>query len=316
MRFIDAEQVHHALDFPSLIRGLDRLHREDTQEMRDLLLAQPISDGVTNHLLIRAAWQHDKAVGMKLVTIFPGNPTRSLPAVQAIYVLFDGDSGTPLAAVDGTALTFRKTAADSALGAMYLARKDADHLLMVGAGAMAPHLISAHCAARPSIRSVSIWNRSAGKARQLADELELAGVTIEHAAVLEKAVRSADVISCATMAKQPLVLGEWLRPGTHLDLVGAFTPDMREADDECFRVATTFVDSTATTVHDVGEIMIPIANGVIDEEDIVADLYDLCRGRHTGRAGDDQITLFKNGGGGHLDLMTTRFLMERINENH
>lgn len=315
MKFVDAEQVHDTLDYPGLIQGLDRMHRDDTQQMQDMLLAQPVASETTNHLLIRAAWQFDQAVGMKLVTIFPGNPSRALPAVQAIYVLFDGESGSPQAAVDGTALTFWKTAADSALGATYLAREDVESLLMVGAGAMAPHLIAAHCAARPCIRSVFVWNRTADTADELAATIDIAGVSIKSTTSLEDGVRSADVISCATMARQPLIKGEWLRPGTHLDLVGAFTPEMREADDDCFRAATLFVDSRKTTVHEVGEIMAPIANGVIDETDIVADLYDLCRGEHAGRTGNDQITLFKNGGGGHLDLMTTRFLMERINEN-
>ena len=314
MKFVEAEQVHDTLDYPGLIKALDRMHRDDTQQMQDMLLTQPVAAETTNHLLIRAAWQFNQAVGMKLVTIFPGNPSRALPAVQAIYVLFDGEDGAPRAAVDGTELTFWKTAADSALGATYLAREDVESLLMVGAGAMAPHLIAAHCAARPGIRSVSVWNRTAHKADELAAGIEIAGVSINSTPSLEDAVRSADVISCATMARHPLIKGEWLRPGTHLDLVGAFTPDMREADDDCFRTATAFVDSRKTTVHEVGEIMAPIANGVIDETDIVADLYDLCRGEHVGRTENDQITLFKNGGGGHLDLMTTRFLMERINE--
>lgn len=314
MQFLDAGEVHLALDYPALIRGLDALHREDTQQMQDLLLAQPAGDESTNHLLIRAAWQYDRAVGMKLVTIFPSNPSRALPAVQAVYVLFDGVNGAPQAALDGTALTLRKTAADSALGATYLARECVENLLVVGAGAMAPHLVAAHCAARPSIRSVSIWNRSKDKARALADELEVRGVSIRAVSALEEAVRTADVVSCATMARQPLLKGAWLQPGTHVDLVGAFTPDMREADDECFRVATAFVDSRATTIQHVGEIMIPIANGVIGENDIAADLYDLCRGVHPGRTGESEVTLFKNGGGGHLDLMTTRFLLQRINE--
>lgn len=311
MRLINAEQVHAALDYPGLIEGLDRMHREETQQMEDMLLEQPVS-GATNHLLVRAAWQYGQAVGMKLVTIYPGNPAKGLPAVQGIYVLFDGDCGSPQAAVDGTELTFWKTAADSALGATYLARDDASTLLMVGAGAMAPHLITAHCAARPSIRSVSIWNRTADKAEALADDLDIDGVSIRSAPVLEDAVRSADVISCATMARDPLVKGAWLKPGAHVDLVGAFTPDMREADDECFQVATTFVDARETTIGVVGEIMTPMEHGVIDESDIVADLYDLCRGKHEGRTDGNQITIYKNGGGGHLDLMTTRILMERI----
>lgn len=314
MKFVDAQTVHQALDYPALIAGLRELHLDDTHKMDDLLLDQPLNKQQANHLLLRAAWQYDQAIGVKLVTIFPGNPAgeKALPAIQAVYVQFDGTSGEPLAAVDGAALTCRKTAADSALGASYLSRRDAEHLLMVGAGAMAPHLISAHKAARPTVNKVTIWNRSPEKARRLAGKLELEGVSVAHSDNLERAVRSADIISCATLARQPLIHGDWLRPGTHLDLVGAFTPDMREADDACFATCTVFVDSRGTTVHDVGEIMIPISNGIISEEDIVADLYDLCRGNHPGRQDADEITLFKNGGGGHLDLMTSKFLLERI----
>jgi len=314
MKFIDASTVHRALEYSALIAGLKQLHLDDTHKIEDLLLEQPVREHHSNHLLIRAAWQYDQAIGMKMVTVFPGNNTRrkSLPAIQAVYVLFDGVNGEPLAAVDGVALTCRKTAADSALGASYLAPRDAKHLLMVGAGTMAPHLIAAHKAARPTINRVTIWNRTPEKARHLAETLELDGLSVECAAELEQAVRSADIVSCATMSRQPLIYGDWLSPHTHLDLVGAFTADMREADDACFGNCTVFVDSRQTTVLDVGEIMIPIANGVMTAEDIVADLYDLCRNKHPGRRNADEITLFKNGGGGHLDLMTTRFLLDRI----
>lgn len=313
MRFIDAEQIGKALAYPALIAGLDRYHREDTQAMDDVLLAQTVDEESTNHLLIRAAWQYDKAIGTKLVTVFPNNPTQNAsPAVQAIYVVFDGANGTPTAVIEGTVLTYWKTAADSALGTQYLARDDVHYMLMVGAGKLAPHLIAAHCAARPSITHVSIWNRTPEKAKDLAKELKLNEVTIEYAEDLESAARKADLISCATMATQPIIQGSWLSPGTHLDLVGAFTPDMREADDDAVSMATIFVDCRETTIGEVGEISIPIQNGTITERDVVADLYDLCRGKHPGRSDKNEITLYKNGGGGHLDLMTTRFLLEQI----
>ena len=313
MKFISAETVNQTLTYPALVAGLDRYHQEETQAMDDMLLAQPVNEQVTNHLLIRAAWQYDQAIGMKLVTIFPNNPElNTLPAVQAIYVVFDGTTGTPTAALDGAALTYWKTAADSALGARYLARDDAKQMLMVGAGAMAPHLIQAHCTTRPSLTLVNIWNRTPQKAKDLANELCVKGVTIKPTEDLESAARQADLISCATMSKEPLIRGVWLRPGTHLDLVGAFTADMREADDEAARAATVFVDSRKTTIGVVGEISIPIQNGTITESDIVADLYDLCRGGHSGRRDKNEITLYKNGGGGHLDLMTARFLLESL----
>ena len=175
---------------------------------------------------------------------------------------------------------------------------------MVGAGGLAPHLVRAHLAARPSINSVQIWNRSADRrdalVQVLADEIDT--VPVDD---LAQAVATADIVSCATMTTLPLIHGAWLQPGTHLDLVGAFTPDMREADDEAVRCARIFVDSRQTTVGEIGELMIPIAHGVITENDVLADHYQLCHGT-AGRTASDQITLFKNGGGGHLDLMTAR----------
>ena len=281
--------------------------------MEDMLLAQPLKNQISNHLLVRAAWQHNQTLGIKLVTIFPDNPQhRSLPAVQSLYVVFDGSTGNMVAAIDGTALTWWKTAADSALGTQHLARTDATHMLMVGAGAMAPHLISAHCTARPSIRRVTIWNRHADKAANLAAALCTELLEVQHAEDLEASVRQADLISCATMAMDPLIKGSWLRPGTHLDLVGAFTPEMREADDDAVKASTVFVDARRTTIGVVGEIMIPMNNGILTTDDIAADLYDLCRGLHPGRTTGNEITLFKNGGGGHLDLMTAQLLLKAL----
>ena len=316
MKFIDAEQINRALSYAELISGLDRYHRQDTPAMEDMLIAQPIEDQVVNHLLVRAAWQYSQAVGIKLVTIFPDNPSqKSLPAVQALYVVFDGADGSPIATIDGAALTYWKTAADSALGARYLARKDIANMLMVGAGAMAPHLIKAHCAASPSINRVSIWNRNSNKAKHLAAELNSDSVSVQHTEDLETSARQADLISSATMAKEPLIRGTWLSPGTHLDLVGAFTPDMREADDAVMKASTVFVDARQTTIGVVGEIMIPLSNGPITEADIVADLFDLCRGDHHGRTDREEVTLYKNGGGGHLDLMTARLLLEALDSH-
>lgn len=313
MRFIDAEQVHALADFPALIEALDRLHGEDTEAMEDLILTQTVDSGVDNHLMIRAAWQHGRSVGIKLVTVFPDNPNRSaqLPAVQAVVVLFDGSDGKPGAVIDGTALTYRKTAADSALGSRYLCGPGPERMLMVGAGGLSRYLIEAHLAVRPSIKSIKIWNRTKHRAIALAEALVGNGLNATVVDELEVAGGSADLICCGTSSPQPLIRGEWLKPGTHLDLVGAYTSAFREADDEVFRRSSIFVDARATTIDVVGELMIPIANGVISEADVLADLYDLARNRHPGRQDVNEITVFKNGGGGHLDLMTARFLMER-----
>ena len=315
LRYIDGDSVHRHCSFPELVDALARYHRESIDTMDDLLLRQPSRGGGEDQFFMRAAWQRDRILGVKVITGFPANPGRAdpLPAVQAVYLLFDGENGRPIAALDGTALTYRKTAADSALGARLLAPTEPRHLLMVGAGGLAPYLIRAHLAVRPSLQRVSIWNRTRERADRIAVEIDTDFPRVRVAAVdaLEPAARDADVISCATNATEPLISGAWLQPGVHLDLVGAYGPNMREIDNLAIQRATLFVDARASTLGVVGDLVIPIADGVIAEFDVVADLYDLLGRRHPGRRNDDEITVFKNGGGGHLDLMTARFVTER-----
>jgi ornithine cyclodeaminase len=220
-----------------------------------------------------------------------------------VFVLFDHDDGRPLAVIDGAGITAWKTAADSALGSRYLSRPDARCLLMVGAGALAGPLIRAHLSVRPKIEELIVWNRTPARAEVRAAELRADGLVVEVAADLAAAVGRADIVSSATRTEQPVIEGAWLRPGTHLDLVGAFTAAMREADDTALRRGRLFVDARETTVDHIGELMIPIARGVIGRNDVVADLYDLAAGFAWQRAPDD-ITIYKNGGGAHLDLMT------------
>ena len=251
------------------------------------------------------AWEAGEAIGVKLVTVFPDNPTlHRIPSVQAVVVLFDGTNGEPRALLDGTELTYRKTAADSALGSQILSRTGSSTLLMVGCGALAPHLIAAHRTVRPSIERVVVWNRTPDKAGQLVAD----GVADEVAADLASAVAAADIVCTATMAREPLIQGAWLRPGTHVDCVGAFLPDHREVDDEVVRRAEIFVDSRLAPLRECGDLVIPLAAGVISPEDVLADLYELCDGRHRGRSSDGAITMFENGGGGHLDLTVARHI--------
>ena len=301
---ISSEEIRAAVYYPNLIKAFEAMHKEEAAILEDSLLTQPGTGEHPTRFIVRTAWQRGVALGTKMGSVFPSNRNSHLPVVQGGYVLFDGTNGLPLASIDGTELTYLKTAADSGLGSMQLSRPDCRRLLMVGAGGLAPHLVRAHLAARPSINSVRIWNRSADRrdalVQVLADEIDT-----EPVDDLAQAVAAADIVSCATMTTLPLIHGAWLQPGTHLDLVGAFTPDMREADDEAVRRARIFVDSRQTTVGEIGELMIPIAHGVITENDVLADHYQLCHGT-AGRTASDQITLFKNGGGGHLDLMTAR----------
>jgi len=249
-------------------------------------------------LLSRAAWIDGFGVAVKSVTVVPSNADKNIPSVHGVMVLFDDRTGQVEAVIDSALVTKWKTAGDSVLGAKLLARPDAQRLLIVGAGAVAASLIEAYRAVFPDIE-ITVWNRTRSKA-------ELLGVTV--ADNLETAVRQADIVSCATMSHTPVIKGEWLKNGQHIDLIGAFKSTMREADDLAMQRAKIFVDSRATTVEHIGELMIPIASGAITKSDVLADLYDLANGTK-GRTSSDDITLFKNGGGAHLDLMTGRHIL-------
>ena len=307
---ISGEEVRDHVDYAGLIEALDQMHREDAANLSDLLLSEQGEGGTTNHFMVRAGWQRGRALGVKMASVFPSNRAGNLPAIQASYVLFDGTTGSPLASIDGNELTWRKTAADSALGSLRLARGNCTTLLMVGAGAMAPHLIRAHISVHPQIKRIEVWNRSSDRRDRLIASLR-PEFNIVATDDLQRSTSDADLISCATMTQQPLIHGEWLSPGCHLDLVGAFTLDMREADDTAMRRGQVFVDSRKTTIGEIGELTIPIKNGTLREQDVVADHYQLSGGDHPGRQDQDGITIFKNGGGGHLDLMTARYIYDK-----
>ncbi|PCJ74382.1 MAG: ornithine cyclodeaminase [Rhodobacteraceae bacterium] len=253
-------------------------------------------DGDT--LLSRAAWIDGVGVAVKSVTVMPDNAAHGLPSVHGAMVLFEDKTGQVEAVIDSALVTKWKTAGDSVLGARLLARPDSKRLLIVGAGTVAASLIEAYSDVFPNIE-ISVWNRTKAKAEGL-------GVPVVDD--LAKAVNAADIISCATMASNPVIKGEWLRAGQHLDLIGAFKADMREADDLAMQLASIFVDSRATTIEHIGELMIPIASAAISVSDVQGDLYDLVRGG--GRSSDAEITLFKNGGGAHLDLMTGQVILK------
>lgn len=312
MHVVSAEQTHALLDYPSLIEALRDLFRRGVDEARSIHLTQPLPDGKQNIWLLLPAWQHGRHQGVKIVSFYPGNAAKGLETVLGLYLLFDGTSGAPLMVVDGAAITFRKTAANSALASTYLSRTDARTLLMVGAGALAPHLIQAHCAVRP-IERVLVWNRTEANAEKLAARTVIAGVTLAVANDLESATRQADIVCCATMATEPLIKGRWLRPGVHLDLVGGFRPDMREADDEAIRRSRVFIDAWFTAGDHCGDICQPLGAGIIGKADIT-DSFQLARGDRSGRQSSDEITLFKNGGGGHEDLGTAQHLFRRLEE--
>jgi ornithine cyclodeaminase len=311
MHVIDAERTHALLDYPGLVEALRELFRRGVDRLDRLLLSEPRPAGGANDWLLLPAWQFGRHFGVKLVSIFPGNEARSLASILGTYMLFDGETGEPLACIDGAALTLRKTAANSALAATYLARENARTLVMVGAGALAPHLIEAHATVRP-IRRVRIWNRTLERAQKLAKSLQRPGLDVRAVADLPAAVREADIVSAATMTTAPLIQGAWLQPGVHLDLVGGYRPDMREADDEAVRRADRIcVDARFTAVEEAGDLVQPIKAGLIDPESIT-DTFQLARGERPGRQSADEITFFKSGGGGHEDLGTAQYLLRRL----
>ena len=308
MRFVSADEIRSVLTFPLLVDALEAAHRRPKIEIQDAILG-----GEKAQYFVRHAVDPGRFMVSKLITSFPGNPGSGvLPAVQAVCVLFDGTNGRPLAVIDGTELTYWRTAADSALGAKWLAPAEPETLLVVGAGEMASRLVRAHRAVRPSIRRVLVWNRSHDRAVRLADLLTAEGIASEARDDLAAATREADIVSTCTRSHEPLIRGADLEPGTHLDLVGGYNPETREADDEAARRARVFVDRRESAFDGVGDILQPIASGAIRESDVLGDLYDLVGGAVAGRRSPSDITLFKNAGGAHLDLMTAELIVERL----
>jgi ornithine cyclodeaminase/alanine dehydrogenase-like protein (mu-crystallin family) len=308
MRFIGADEIRSLLTFPTLIAALEAGHRRAKIEVLDAMLGSE-----NGQFFVRHAVDNGRYMASKLITSFPANlDSGSLPAVQAVCVLFDGGNGRPLAVMDGTEITYWRTAADSALGAKILAPLEPATLLVVGAGEMSTRLVHAHRAVRPSLRRVLVWNRTRERAARVATRLTEEGIESQPVEDLAAATRAADVISTCTRSHEPLVLGVNLTPGAHLDLVGGYTPRTREADDAAARRALVFVDRRESAFAGVGDILQPIASGAIQEADVLGDLYDLVGGRIAGRRSASDITLFKNAGGGHLDLMTAELIVQGV----
>jgi ornithine cyclodeaminase/alanine dehydrogenase-like protein (mu-crystallin family) len=312
MRFVGGAEIDRLLDYPSLVEALRAAFRGGiTVPLRH---HHPIKrPGADATVILMPAWHEaDGFLGVKIVSVFPENSAKGKPSVMGTYLLLAGDSGEPLAAFDGVALTLWRTAAASALAATWLAREDARTLVMIGAGALAPRLIAAHAAVRP-IENVLIWNRTAAKAEALADALDRPGLSVDASEDIAGAVGEADIVSAATMSREPLIRGEWLKPGTHVDLVGAYLPTMREADDAAVRRATVYVDTRAGALHEAGDIVQPVAAGILADEQI-ADLFDLAGGRAAGRRSPDEITLFKSVGTALEDLAAAVLVYRRLQE--
>ena len=301
MRLIPGEMLETLLDPRGLVDALREAFREEvTVPPRH---HHPIEyPGGSGTLLLMPAWSARTGFGgVKQVSVYPGNADRGLPSIYGVYTLFDQTTGVPLAVMDGRVLTLHRTAAAPVLAASYLARPGGTRLLMVGTGQLAPYIVRAYTRVL-GLSEVSVWGRNPEKARLTAAELRAGGIDARPVERLEEAAERADVISCATLSHEPLSHGRWLRPGVHLDLIGGLTPEMRETDDEAIRRASVFVDTREGALSEAGDLLQPIRAGVITDDHIRTDLYDLARGRHPGRSSPDEITCFKSVGTALEDL--------------
>lgn len=296
-----ARQVHAALDWATLDSALTAALAAGAESSVQVPLRHTHGLGNSDALLLMPAWTAD-AIGIKVVTFIPEAPSRGAPTVGATYLLLDRATGVPRAVLDGDAITVRRTAAISAVAARYLARPDARTMLMVGTGHLAPWMVRAHCALRPGLSRVVVWGRSPERAAAMVHALRAEGLPVEAAGDLEAAVRAADLVCCATTSRVPIVLGDWLSPGTHLDLVGGFTREMREVDDHAVARSRIAVDSYRGALAEPGDLVIPLEQGRIAREQVVAELAELVRGERVGRTRDDEITLFKSVGTALADL--------------
>ncbi|MBC9033751.1 ornithine cyclodeaminase family protein [Sphingomonas sp. JC676] len=305
---IDAPATARALAFPELVTVLRGAFAAGATVPERHHHYVPVEGRTPGVLLVMPAWREGGYLGVKLANIFPGNTTLGLPSVHAGYLLFDASTGAPLAMIDGNEITARRTVAVSALAASYLAREDARSLLIVGAGRLAGLAAHAFRAVRP-IDRVAVWNVRPDRAIALAATLREQGIEAVQAPSLEQAVGEADIVTCATLSADPLIRGEWLRPGAHVDLIGSFTPAMREADDACFARARVFVDSERG-FEESGDLIGPLASGAIPGPESVGTLAGLCGGLLAGRRTDEEITLFKAVGTALADLAAAGLVFE------
>jgi len=308
LRFFTNTDVTAALTYSALIEAL----RIGLAQPCDAPLRSCQALPGTASLLSMPVWQAGQGIGVKLVTVFPDNGAKGLPSVAAVFALFDDQTGQPLALLEASELTARRTACTSALAADYLVRQDARRLLIVGNGTLAAHMVRAHSAVR-RYEQVEIWGRSPDKTRALVVALSAEGYPVSGAEELQTSVERADCISCVTTSCEPLVLGAWLKPGTHLDLVGAFLPSMRETDSEAVACARIVVDTRAGALEEAGDLLFAIADGLIEETDIHSELRDLLQGQGR-RESAEEITLFKSVGYALEDLIAAQCLLG-INPN-
>ncbi len=300
VELIPYDKAEPLLDWVGLMEALEAGHKLPRAQITDSFLYRG-----NDTVLSRAAWIDGLGIAVKTATIFPGNPACNKPSINGALNLYGDQDGVLEAIVDFHLVTKWKTVGDSLLAARLLARPQSSCILIVGAGNVAHALYEAYASAFPGARFM-VWNRTPEKAEAMAAKYDNMLVATD----LETVVRLADIVTCATMSTSALIKGEWLQPGQHIDLIGAYRPDMREADDEALRRAEVFVDARETVLEHIGELRDPIASGVIEAEDVKADFYGINEGLFC-RNSDQDITLIKNGGGAHLDLMTSRYILDK-----
>jgi alanine dehydrogenase len=308
MRHFDQAELDKSLTFPKLIESLRSAFAGNwTTPMRHHHGMPGVDHNgaeVENALLLMPSWTGPGAenfVGVKLVAVYPNNGQIDLPSIHGLYYLIDGNTGQPLATMDGARMTVWRTAAASALASTYLSRPESSTLTMIGTGALSPFMIRAHLAVRP-ITEVFLWNHNIRRAHELAEELRDQGLPVTSHPDLVTAVGKSDIVCAATLTTTPLIFGKWVKPGTHIDTVGAFTPTMRETDDELVQLASLFCDTRTGALKEGGDLAIPISQGVISSNDILADLHELTRDAHPGRTSPEEITYFKSVGTALEDL--------------
>lgn len=315
--YLDAQKVAAALPWPALIDSLSHIFTQPVHSPVRHHHRIDLPDAPAAMMLLMPAWIEGQYLGVKQVNVFPGNNALGLPALSSNYLLSCGKTGQPLAQLEGNELTARRTAAASALASRYLSRPDASRLLMVGSGRMARYLVPAHCSVR-NIKQVTVTDLSLASAQKFAEELRSTGLQADAISLdqLEQATANADIISCATLSNEPLIYGDWLQPGVHLDLVGSFTPTMREADDVAVQRCDVFVDTRAGALAESGDLIIPMSNGSLATSDILAEFTELCAGTHRGRAQLENphraMTLFKSVGASIEDLAAAILAYERV----
>ena len=310
---LDAKTVTRTLPYDQLIEALAIAFTQDFEVPQRAHIDVPVPNGVAGNLLLMPAWQSGGSMGVKIATVFPDNVKQGHQAVFASYILMSAVTGKPVAVLDGSELTLRRTAAASALASRFLSRENSEKLLMVGTGNLASHVIAAHRVVRP-IKEIVVWGRSPDMAAKIVQKVASDSIRVSVAEDLQQAVDAADIISCATLAKDPLIQGDWLRKGQHVDLIGAFRPDMREVDTAAIVRASVYVDTRAGACSEAGEIVQALHDNSISDDHILGELRDLATGKITGRADDHDITLFKSVGTALEDLAAAELAVRNMND--